>query len=89
MPCNASYAKLFLKDFYMHDKFDMQPICTSMLAKFYSCKKRVLQASSSLASSSSLETYLGEDEPLVFTLRLLSFAISVFSLIELWEEKLA
>jgi hypothetical protein len=27
----------------MLGKFDMQPICTSMLAKFYSCKKRVLQ----------------------------------------------
>jgi hypothetical protein len=33
----------FWKDFYMHNKFDMQPICTSMLAKFYSCKKWVLQ----------------------------------------------
>jgi hypothetical protein len=27
----------------MHDKFDMQPIYTTMLVKFYSCKKRVLQ----------------------------------------------
>jgi hypothetical protein len=31
------------KDFCMHNKFDMQPIWTSMLAKFYSCKKWVLQ----------------------------------------------
>jgi hypothetical protein len=30
------------KDFYMHDKFDMQPIRTSMLVKFYSCKKPML-----------------------------------------------
>jgi hypothetical protein len=34
----------FWKDSYMQGKFDMQPICTSMLVKFYSCKKRVLQA---------------------------------------------
>jgi hypothetical protein len=35
----------FWKYFYMQGKFDMQPICTSMLANFYSysCKKRVLQ----------------------------------------------
>jgi hypothetical protein len=32
-------------------------------------------APSSLSSSSSLETYLGEDKPLVFTLCLLSFAM--------------
>jgi hypothetical protein len=32
----------FWKDFYMHGKFDVQHICTSMLAKFYSYKKRVL-----------------------------------------------
>jgi hypothetical protein len=32
----------FWKDFYMRDKFDMQPICTYMLAKFYYCKKWVL-----------------------------------------------
>jgi hypothetical protein len=29
----------------MHNRFDMQPICTSMLAKFYSCKKWVLHSS--------------------------------------------
>jgi hypothetical protein len=29
----------------MHDKFDKQPICTSMLTRFYSCKKRVLHHS--------------------------------------------
>jgi hypothetical protein len=34
MSCNASYARLFWKDFYVQGK----SICTSMLAKFYSCK---------------------------------------------------
>jgi hypothetical protein len=29
----------------MHGKLDMQPICTPMLAKFYSCKKGVLHFS--------------------------------------------
>jgi hypothetical protein len=43
MLCNASYAYYSWEDFYMHGKFDMQPICTSMLVKFYSCKKQVLQ----------------------------------------------
>jgi hypothetical protein len=44
MPSNASYARLFFwKDFHMQRKFDMQSICTSMLAKFYSCKNWVLQ----------------------------------------------
>jgi hypothetical protein len=43
MPCNASYARLyFLEGFLYARQFDMQSICTSMLAKFYSCKKRVL-----------------------------------------------
>jgi hypothetical protein len=45
MPCHAMHPMqdYFWEDFYMHDKFDMQPICTSMLMKFYSCKKWVLQ----------------------------------------------
>jgi hypothetical protein len=45
MPCHAMHLMqdYFWKDFYMPDKFDMQPIYTSMLTKFYSCKKRVLQ----------------------------------------------
>jgi hypothetical protein len=43
MPCNRSYARLFLERFfYMQGKFDMQPMCTSMLEIFYSCKNRVL-----------------------------------------------
>jgi hypothetical protein len=44
MPCHAMHPMqdYFWKDFYIHDKFDMQPICTSMLVKFYSCKKQVL-----------------------------------------------
>jgi hypothetical protein len=33
----------FWEDFYMHRKFDMQPMCTSMLAKFNSSNKWVLQ----------------------------------------------
>jgi hypothetical protein len=48
----------FWKYFYMHDKFDIQHICTSMLAKFYSCKKWVLQSSTvikAVCSSSSLD----------------------------------
>jgi hypothetical protein len=44
MPCNASYARLFLEGFSYARQIDMQPICTSMLAKYYSCKKWVLQA---------------------------------------------
>jgi hypothetical protein len=43
MTCNASYARLFLDGFLYARQFDMQPICTPMLAKFYSCKKWVLQ----------------------------------------------
>jgi hypothetical protein len=45
MPCNAMHPKQYYywKDFYMQGKFDMQPICTSALAKFYSCEKWVLQ----------------------------------------------
>jgi hypothetical protein len=39
MSCNASYARLFLEGFLYARQIDMQPICTSMLAKFYSCKK--------------------------------------------------
>jgi hypothetical protein len=43
MPCNGSYATLFLERFYMHGKFDMQPICTSMLAKFILAQSRCYQ----------------------------------------------
>jgi hypothetical protein len=45
MLCHAMHPMqdYFWEDFYMHDKFDMQPICTSMLVKFYSSKKWVLQ----------------------------------------------
>jgi hypothetical protein len=46
MPCHAIHPMqdyYFWKDFYMQGKFDMQPICTSMLVKIYSCKKQVLQ----------------------------------------------
>jgi hypothetical protein len=45
MSCHAMHPMqdYFWKDFYMHDQFDMQPICTSMLAKFYSYNKSVLQ----------------------------------------------
>jgi hypothetical protein len=41
IPCHAMHPMQddFWKDFYMHSK----SICTSMLAKFYPCKKRVLQ----------------------------------------------
>jgi hypothetical protein len=36
MPCHAMHPTqdCFWKDFCMHDKFDVQSICTSMLAKF-------------------------------------------------------
>jgi hypothetical protein len=43
MPCNASYARLFLEGFSYARQIDMQPICTSILAKFYSWKMWVLQ----------------------------------------------
>jgi hypothetical protein len=45
MPCHVMHPMqdYFWKNFFMHGKFDMQPICTSMLAKFCSCKKQVLQ----------------------------------------------
>jgi hypothetical protein len=43
MPCNLSYARLFLKGFSYARQIDMQPICTSILAKFYSWKMWVLQ----------------------------------------------
>jgi hypothetical protein len=43
MSCNASYARLFLEGFSYAQQIDMQPICTSILAKFYSCKMWVLQ----------------------------------------------
>jgi hypothetical protein len=43
MQCNASYATFILKGFSYARQFDMQPICTPMLAKFYFCKKWVLQ----------------------------------------------
>jgi hypothetical protein len=45
MPCYAMHPMqdYFWKDIYMRGKFDIQPICTSMSAKFYSCKKWVLQ----------------------------------------------
>jgi hypothetical protein len=47
MLAHAMHPKLyyFRKGFYMHGKLDMQPICTPMLAKFYSCKKGVLHFS--------------------------------------------
>jgi hypothetical protein len=43
MSCNGSYARLFLEGFSYARQTDMQPICTPMLAKFYSCKMWVLQ----------------------------------------------
>jgi hypothetical protein len=43
----------FWEDFYIHNKFDMQHICTSMLAKFYSCKKWVLQKAKPTESGQS------------------------------------
>jgi hypothetical protein len=43
MPCNASYARLFLEGFSYAQQIDMQPIYTSILAKFYSWKMWVLQ----------------------------------------------
>jgi hypothetical protein len=42
MPCNASYARLFLEGFSYAWQIDMQPICTSIVAKFYSWKMWVL-----------------------------------------------
>jgi hypothetical protein len=33
MPCNASYERLFWEGFLYARQIDMQPICTSMLAK--------------------------------------------------------
>jgi hypothetical protein len=43
MPCNASYARFILESFSYAQQIDMQPICTPMLVKFYSCKRWVLQ----------------------------------------------
>jgi hypothetical protein len=45
MPCHAMHPMqdYFLEGFLYTRQIDMQPICTSMLAKFYSCKKWVLQ----------------------------------------------
>jgi hypothetical protein len=34
VPCNASYARLFLDGFSYAQQIDMQPICTSIMAKF-------------------------------------------------------
>jgi hypothetical protein len=42
MPCKASYARLFLGGFSYAQQIDMQPICTSILVKFYYCKMWVL-----------------------------------------------
>jgi hypothetical protein len=42
IPCNASYVRLFLEGFSYPRQIDMQPICTSILTKFYSCKMWVL-----------------------------------------------
>jgi hypothetical protein len=42
MQCNASYARFILEGFSYVRQIDMQPICTPMLAKIYSCKKWVL-----------------------------------------------
>jgi hypothetical protein len=33
MPCNASYARFIVEGFSYARQIDMQPICTSMLAK--------------------------------------------------------
>jgi hypothetical protein len=40
MLCHAMHPMqdYFWEDFYMHDKFDIQPICTSILVKFYVAK---------------------------------------------------
>jgi hypothetical protein len=43
MPCNASYTRFNFLGFSYVRQIDMQPICTPTLAKFYSCKKWVLQ----------------------------------------------
>jgi hypothetical protein len=43
MPFDASYARLFLQGFSYARQIDKQLICTSILAKFYSCKMWVLQ----------------------------------------------
>jgi hypothetical protein len=43
MQCNAAYARLFLEGFLYARQIDMQPVCTSILAKIYSFKKWVLQ----------------------------------------------
>jgi hypothetical protein len=42
-PCNTSLAELISKRVLYARLIDIQPIYTSKLAKFYSCKKRVLQ----------------------------------------------
>jgi hypothetical protein len=47
MPCNASYAILFLEGFSYAQEIEMQPICTSIPAKFYSWKMWVLHHQSS------------------------------------------
>jgi hypothetical protein len=39
MQCNASYARLFLEGFLYAWLIDMQPICTSMLAKILFLQK--------------------------------------------------
>jgi hypothetical protein len=43
IPCNASYARLFLECLSYARQIDMQRICTSILVKFYSWKMWVLQ----------------------------------------------
>jgi hypothetical protein len=45
MPCHAMHPMqdYFLEGFLYARQFDMQPICTPMLVKFYFCKKWVLQ----------------------------------------------
>jgi hypothetical protein len=49
MPCKASYGTLFLEDFSYARKIDMQPICTSIHAKFYSWKMWVLHSAARIA----------------------------------------
>jgi hypothetical protein len=68
----------------MHDKFEMQPICTSMLVKFYSCKKRVLQTSewslwSKVMGTSYLFRYSGVVSETAMTSQAVSFCFCLDS----------
>jgi hypothetical protein len=56
MSCNTSYARLVLEGFSYAWQIYLQPICTSILAKFYSWKMRVLK-NGGVVDISAMDTY--------------------------------